>query len=237
MQAPALLADDATTRARRQTMVDCQIRTFDVTDRRVLDRFLDVPRELFVPDDRRGLAYSDVGLVIEPPSPADEPRYLLPPMILARLIQGGRVKRADQVLDIACGYGYSTAILAGLAGTVTALEATPDLTHELNARLSSFGLRRIDVRSGELTAGLPADGPFDVIVVNGTADTNLDALFGQLRKGGRLLTIRSGPTAREGRATKAFCFAKRNGEVGSRYLFDASAPALRAFRAAPHFVF
>lgn len=224
-------------RAQRQTMVDCQIRTFDVTDRRLLDRFLDVPRELFVPDDRRALAYSDVGLVIEPPSPTGEPRYLLPPMILARLIQGGRIRQADRVLDIACGYGYSTAILAGVAGTVTALEATPDMSHELNSRLSSFGLQRIETRGGDLAAGLPSDGPFDVIVVHGTADANLDALFGQLDEGGRLLTIRSGPTAREGRATKAYCFEKRNGEFGSRYLFDASAPSLRAFRAAPRFAF
>ena len=125
--------------AQRQTMVDCQIRTFDVTDQRVIARFLDVPRELFVPDHVRDLAYSDIGFSAKPAAVGEDGRYMLPPLVLARLIQGGRVKPTDRVLDIAGGAGYSAAILFGLSSEVLALEASPALRRDLQVRLQ--GLR------------------------------------------------------------------------------------------------
>lgn len=232
MPGPAFLADLKDSRAQRQTMVDCQIRTFDVTDQRLISRLLEIPRERFVPDDVRGLAYSDIGFALEPEAGTTEARHLLPPLILARLIQGGRVGATDKVLDVACGAGYSTAILAGLAGDVVALEATPGLRGDLQARLTGFGLGGVRTLDGDLGEGAASDAPFDVILVNGAVETNLDALFGQLAEAGRLLAIKS-----IGRAAMAMCFEKRGGEIGSRYLFDASAPVLQAFRKAPQFVF
>lgn len=231
------MADYKATQAQRQTMVDCQIRTFEVTDQRLINRLLAVPRECFVPEGVRELAYSDVGLTIPPGAAGDEPRYLLPPLILARLIQGGTVRPSDRVLDIACGTGYSTAILAGLAGAVLALEANPVLRRDLQARLSGFGLEGVRTLDGPLAEGAMSDGPFDVILVNGAVETALDDLFAQLAEGGRLLTILRAPEDPTGRAAKALCYTKRGGAIGQRFLFDASAPVLRAFVKARQFVF
>ena len=223
--------------AQRQTMVDCQIRTFDVTDQRVIAGFLAVPRELFVPDEVRDLAYSDIGFSSKATTPGEETRYLLPPLVLARLIQGGRVRTTDRVLDVACGAGYSTAILAGLSAEVIALEASPGARSDLQDRLQSAGFGHLRALDGALEDGAPGDGPFDVILINGAVETRLDGLFAQLAEGGRLLAILRGPDDPTGRAAKAMCFEKRSGEIGHRYLFDASAPVLRAFLKAPQFVF
>ena len=223
--------------AQRQTMVDCQIRTFDVTDQRVIARFLAVPRELFVPNEVRDLAYSDIGFTLKPGTPGEEGRYLLPPLVLARMMQGGRIKPTDRVLDVASGAGYSSALLAGVAREVLSLEANAGLRRDVQARLTAFGLDRVRTLDGVLADGAADDGPFDVIFVNGAVETHLDGLFRQLAEGGRLLAILRAPDDPTGRAAKAMCFEKRGGEIGHRYLFDASAPVLRAFFKAPHFVF
>ena len=232
MQAAAptseLLADSA---VRRQTMVDCQVRTFDVTDQRVIARFLAVQRERCLPAEFRDLAYSDVGFT----TPAG--RYLLPPLVLARLIQNARVRSSDRVLDVAAGAGYGAAILSGLAATVTALEATPSLQAELRGGLAGAGTTGVLAELGALEAGVASGAPYDVIVVEGAVETNLDALFAQLAEGGRFVTIRRAALDPTGRAAKAMCYEKRNGEIGNRYLFDASAPVLTGFGSIPAFVF
>ena len=218
-------------------MVDCQIRTFEVIDQRVINRILDVPRERFLPETLRMLAYSDVGLKLPPEAPGEEARTLLTPMVLARMIQGARLKPADKVLDIACGTGYSTAIIAGLAGEVIALESGPAMRRSLQRRLAACGLDRVRTLDGDLAEGAESDGPFDVIFINGAASTNLQKWLAQLADGGRLLLIRRAPDDPTGRAAKAICYEKRGTEVGNRYLFDTSAPLLPAFTPAPTFSF
>src|SRR5579863_908739 len=127
----------------RRTMVDCQIRTFGVTDRAVIARFLEVPREDFVPPQSKALAYSDLALKIGTAEPGGVPRRLLAPMVLARLVQEAEMSVADKVLDIACGTGYSTAILAGLAKEVTALEADSKLRPIITSNLAAAGLDNV----------------------------------------------------------------------------------------------
>ena len=222
---------------KRRTMIDCQIRTFDVTDQRLLARLVEVPRERFVPVEVRDLAYSDIGFSMKPNDASGEARYLLPPMVLARLIQGGRVKAIDRVLDVACGAGYSTAILAGLAASVVALEADAAAAADLRTRVDGFGLGHVLCVEGDLTEGATRDAPFDVILINGAVETNLHGLLAQLADGGRLLAIKRDFEDPTGRAAKAMCFEKRGQDIGSRYLFDASAPVLRAFRQTPRFSF
>ena len=223
-----LLADSA---IRRQTMVDCQIRTFDVTDQRVIARFLAVPRELCLPVELRDLAYSDVGFT------TSGGRYLLPPLVLARMIQGAGVRSTDRVLDVAAGAGYGSTILSGLAASVTALEATPDSLAELRAGLAAAGATGVVVGEGALDAGVASHAPYDAILVNGAVESNLEGLFAQLAEGGRLVAIRRAPQDPTGRAAKVTCYEKRHAEIGTRYLFDASAPVLSAFRTVPAFVF
>ena len=202
---PADAGDLPDSRVQRQTMVDCQIRTFEVTDQRLINRIMEVPRERFLPSDLRMLAYSDVDLRLPGEGPGEEARTLLTPMVLARMIQGGRLKPSDRVLDIACGTGYSTAVMAGLAGEVIALEAGSAMRRALQARLATCGLGHVRTLDGDLAEGAATDGPFDVILVNGAASTNLEGLLGQLAEGGRLLVIRRAPGDPTGRAAKALC--------------------------------
>ena len=147
---------------------------------------MEVPRERFLPDDLRMLAYSDVDLKLPPEVPGEEVRTLLTPMVLARMIQGARLKPTERVLDVACGTGYSTAIIAGLAGEVIALESGPARRRALQRRLAACGLERVRTLDGGLAEGADTDGPFDVILINGAASTNLEALLAQLAEGGRL---------------------------------------------------
>lgn len=222
--------------AQRQTMVDCQIRTFEVTDQKLIARVLAVPRERFVPDGLRDLAYTDTGITVPAGPDGAEPRYLLPPLILVRMIQGARVKPNDRVLDVAGGLGYSAALLAGLAAEVHVRETGAARCADLAARLDGIGAARVVTHAGPLDASVAA-GSFDVILVNGAVETDLEPLLAQLADGGRLVCVRRGGDDPTGRAAKTICYEKRGGEVGTRYLFPASAPVLHAFKAPSAFVF
>ncbi|MGH6818452.1 MAG: protein-L-isoaspartate O-methyltransferase family protein [Methylovirgula sp.] len=221
----------------RRTMVDRQIRTFGVTDRAVIARFLEVPRESFVPAEQKALAYSDLSLTIANAAPGGESRRLLAPMVLARMLQDADVKKEDKVLDVAPGTGYSTAILAGLAGGVTALEADSELQTLVKSSLAAVGFDKLPVFAGPLPDGVAGRAPFDLIFVNGATEGQLDRLFGQLGEGGRLITLSRAANDPDRFACHAVRFEKIAGQISSRILFDAAAPLLRAFREAPHFVF
>lgn len=221
----------------RRTMVDCQIRTFDVTDQTLLARLLEVPREEFLPEDLASLAYSDASLQVKTSEPGAKTRTLLPPLVLARLIQGADVLASDKVLDVAPGIGYSTALLAGLAGAVVSLESDPALLATTRANLDGFGLARVRTLLGPLAEGAPKEAPFDVIFVNGAVEANLDQLLAQLREGGRLVAIQRQPDDPTGGASKAVRYERIDGATGYRVLFDASAPVLDAFRKAEEFTF
>jgi protein-L-isoaspartate(D-aspartate) O-methyltransferase len=213
----------------RRAMVDSQLRPTDVTDREVLAAMLEVPREQFVPAELAGVAYLDRDL------PVDPKRALLKPMVLARMIQAAELKTGDRVLDVACGTGYSSAILARLSASVTALEDDADRARRCGdnlAKLTALGTGNVSGVCGPLEAGWPAGAPYDVILVNGACETEPQGLLRQLNEGGRLIAIiGTGPVG------KATLFRKDHGEIGSRTLFDAVAPALPAFAKAPSFVF
>jgi protein-L-isoaspartate(D-aspartate) O-methyltransferase len=213
------------TKARRM-MVDSQLRPTDVNDREVLEAFLAVPRERFVSADLASVAYLDRDLAV------DARRALLKPMVLARMIQAAEIKASDRALDVACGTGYSSAILARLAAAVTALDDDAERSRRCAEILTQVGGGNVSAVCGPLEAGWQAGAPYDVIVVNGACETEPQALMRQLAEGGRLVAvIGTGP---DGRAT---LFRKDRGEIGSRAVFDATAPALPAFAKAPAFVF
>src|ERR1700724_2306779 len=221
----------------RRTMVDCQIRTFDVTDQPLLARMLEVPREHFLPGKLAPLAYSEIGLQLKPAGPGGERRTLLPPLVLARLIQAGGVVSTGTVLDVGAASGYSSALLAGLAGRVVALESERSLFHTLRSNLAAFGLAKGQTNLAPLGEGAPKEPPFDLIFINGAVEANLEPLFAQLEDGGRLVAIkpfRCGPTGCGGKAVR---YEKIDGGKGYRVLFDASAPVLEAFRQDAQFIF
>ena len=160
-------ATSMTLASQRQTMVDCQIRTFDVTDQIVLDRFLAIPRESYVPGKLTLMAYSDAPLDIV--SVEGEVRSLLSPMVLARMVQGAGVKADDRILDVAGGAGYTAAILAGLGKSVVALESISSLSALAGHQLALAGLNATAV-CGPLDGRSGIDGIFDLIFVNGAVE-------------------------------------------------------------------
>lgn len=215
----------------RQMMVDCQIRTFDVTDQRVLSRMLDVPRDIFVPSNLSALAYSDAAFSIGDKGE----RALLTPMILARLLQEAEIGPQDRILDVAGGNGYTAALVAGLGASVVALEDISEFSAQTRKNSAALGLDNISAVTGPLKEGVSAQAPFDVIIINGVVADGLDLLLAQLAPHGRLLTLMS--DAHMGRAVKAVRYDNFGTGCSQRWLFNASGSALRAFAKKPAFRF
>ena len=216
----------------RRNMVDCQLRTFDVSDRAILAAMEEVRREEFVPAGRQALAYLDQNLLI-PGGAEQEARVMLAPMVLARLLQALDISAGDRVLDVAGGYGYSAALLARLGARVTALESRADLAQEARSRLTAAGFgANVTCRDGAIEAGSAGDGPFDAILVNGAVEELPQDLLDQLADGGRFACLRM-----TGHSGKAILHVRSGDAFGFRSLFDASAPVLAPFRAPAVFSF
>jgi len=213
--------------AARRHMVDSQLRTNKVSDDGLLDAFLSVPRERFVPPILHEVAYFDEEL------PLGNGRALMEPLILARLLQVAAIMPEEKVLDIGCASGYGTAIMARLSQNVVAVEEDAELAKQARARLAELGVLHAKVIDGPLAAGCAAEAPYDVIVVEGSVAFIPDAIAQQLREGGRLVTVvKSGPGM--GRAT---VMTRINNILSHRTVFDAAAWPLPGFARAPSFVF
>jgi protein-L-isoaspartate(D-aspartate) O-methyltransferase len=210
----------------RRLMVDGQVRTADVTDADLLEAMLTLPRERFVPPAKAALAYLDNDI------PLTKGRALLKPMVLAKLIQAAQVAKDDRVLDVGCGTGYSTALLARLAGSVIALEENADLAAQGREALAAVGAAGAEVVVGPLTGGWPAGGPYDVILLNGATQIVPDALGRQLKPDGRLACVYG-----RSPAGKAMIYRLSEGHLVGRPIFDAAATVLPGFVAPPQFVF
>jgi protein-L-isoaspartate(D-aspartate) O-methyltransferase len=211
----------------RRMMVDGQVRTRDVFDTDLLAAMAEIPRERFVPPEQAALAYLDRNI----PLTAQGPRCLLQPMVLAHLLQAADIAEDGHVLDVGCATGYTAALLARLAGTVVALEEDRALAASARRALGELA-PQVKVVEGPLQAGWPDLGSYDVIVVGGAAEVIPPALFGQLKDGGRLVTIDG---VRPGAKAAVYCSVK--GEVGFRLLIEAAAPLLPGFAKPPAFVF
>lgn len=213
----------------RRAMVDAQVRANDVTDLRIVASMLETPRERFVPTSLSSFAYIDDDLLVKEGPPA---RYLMEPMVLAKLLQAAEIGPDALVLDVGAATGYSTAVLARLAGQVVALEEEGELASQGSNLLVELGLLNAAFVQGPLTAGWPAESPYDVILLNGAVDSAPEALLGQLKPGGRLVAV-----VGRGRAGRATIFTNTSGGVGPRVVFDAAVPVLPGFEARPGFVF
>jgi protein-L-isoaspartate(D-aspartate) O-methyltransferase len=212
--------------AARLHMVQRQLLPNQVTDARLIAAMGEVPREAFVPENRRDIAYGDENLELA------AGRYLMEPRVFARLLQAAEIAPADVVLDVGCASGYSTAVLARLAATVVGLEADKALAADAARTLSQLGIDNAVVVEGSLAGGLPKQGPFDVIVVEGAIERRPDDLLRQLAEGGRLLAVHIQQGV--GRAT----LWRRSGELTARRdLFDAAVRKLADFDAPAAFVF
>lgn len=212
--------------AARRKMVASQVRTNRVTDPLVSSAMEAVPREYFVPAERRSVAYLDED------QPLGNGRHIMEPMALGRLLQLADIEPHDKALVVAAGTGYSAAVLARMAESVVVLENDTGFADKASKIMTELVIPNVTVVRGELAAGVPAKAPFDVILIDGAVNEIPMALKQQLRDGGRLVAVvRSGPV---GRAT----LVTRIGDAwGSRTDFDLIMAYLPEFAPQPKFVF
>lgn len=215
--------------AQRLNMVESQVRPSDVTDRRIIRAMLDIPRERFVPEALRSIAYMDVDVPLES---ALAPRALLAARVFAKLVQEARVEPTMTVLDVGCATGYSSAVLARLARRVVGLECDPDLAARAHKTLVKLGIGNAVISQGPLQDGVPAEAPFDVIVLNGAVPTAPAVLLEQLRDGGRLVGVRA-----DGALGHAVLWTRAGRTMDARVVFDAGAQPLPGFAQKREFVF
>jgi protein-L-isoaspartate(D-aspartate) O-methyltransferase len=214
--------------AARQHMVDGQVRTSDVTDMRILAAMLALPRETFVPESQRPLAYLDLDIAL-----ADAPgRYLVKPVVIARLLQALELRDTDKVLVVGCASGYTAALAARLAAEVVATESDPALAARANANLAELGLTNVRVEQAAAADGFPAAAPYDAIVFDGATEVEPEGLYRQLADGGRLagVFVTSEPS-------RGVLVTRSQDEFGRRVLFNIGAPVLPGLQRRPEFVF
>jgi protein-L-isoaspartate(D-aspartate) O-methyltransferase len=213
--------------AARQHMIDSQIRTNKVTEPSVIEALAAVPREAFVADAHKKLAYIDRPVAI------GAGRRMTEPMVLARLLQAANLKLSDTVLVVGAGTGYSAAILSRLVKKVVALESAPELAEKAKAILDGLGIGNVSVVTGDLAAGRPGDGPYDFILVDGAAEIVPEGLTAQLNDRGRLAVVIKDRNV----VGRGMLFTRADGVVSQRAIFDADAEVLPGFTRPQRFVF
>jgi protein-L-isoaspartate(D-aspartate) O-methyltransferase len=209
---------------RRSVMVDTQVRPNDVTRFPIIEAFLQVPRELFVPQSAREAAYvgEDIRL--------GAGRVLLEPRTIAKMLEAADIGPGDVVLDVATGTGYVAALAGRLGEAVIALEENAELATEAEAALAEAGADNVVVIEGEHAEGAAKHGPYDVILIEGAVEEVPEKLTSQLREGGRIVAIFA-----EGALGTVRSGLYVDGRVSWRFAFNAGAPILRGFEAAKSF--
>lgn len=212
----------------RRNMVDGQLRPNRVTNGQLLAVIGALPRERFLPDGLHSVAYSDDDV------PLGNGRFLMEPMVLARLIQTLQPRETDRTLVVASGRGYGAALLAGLVKSVVAVESDAALVAAAQRTAKELGLTGIEQKVGPLEDGAPASAPYDIILIEGAVRLVPQSILEQLVDGGRMATIVAGPPGALGTAQ---LFVKEGGAASGRPLFDAGTPALPGFASPPRFTF
>ena len=211
--------------ARRTMMVDTQVRPSDVTKFPIIQAMLEIQRESYVPDGRREEAYVSENVEI------GESRVMLEPRTFAKLLDALDIGSDELALDIGCGLGYSTAVIARLAEAVVAVEEIPELAAEAETTLSQNNVDNAAVIQGALSEGMEKHGPYDVIVLQGAVEKVPPAILAQLKDGGRIGCVFMEDAL--GVARVGYRFGQ---DVTWRFSFNASAPVLPGFERAPKFV-
>ncbi|MGL4489990.1 MAG: protein-L-isoaspartate O-methyltransferase family protein [Rhizobiaceae bacterium] len=212
--------------ALRVKMVDGQLRTTDVTSHEVLSAFLSVPRELFVGEAYRSLAYLDDDIEIAPG------RYLMEPSPLGKLLQLAAIGPGDKVLIVGAGSGYSSAIVAHIAGQVFGLEQDETLLALAKSNIATLQLSNVEFVSGALEAGAASKGPFNVILIEGSVSKVPSTLVDQLAEGGRLVAVEG-----QGLTGVASSHIKSGKTTAASRAFNLAVKPLPGFQSAAAFVF
>lgn len=211
----------------RFNMVEQQVRTWDVLDQRVLDVMAATPRERFVPEQYRNLAFADLEI------PLGHGEVMMAPKLEGRLLQALDIQAENRVLEIGTGSGYVTACLAKLGASVVTVEIVPELSQAAHQRLAGQELENVVYHVGDGATGWPAAGEFEVIALTGSVPVLPDAFKQQLTIGGRLFAI-----VGEAPAMEALLVTRVGArEWISESLFETVVPPLRNAVRPAQFVF
>jgi protein-L-isoaspartate(D-aspartate) O-methyltransferase len=213
----------------RRNMIDGQLRPNRVTNTQLLAVIADLPRERFLPPGLRSVAYADDDV------PLGNGRYLMEPMVLARLIQMLQTQPDDKALVVGSGAGYGAALLARLVKSVVAVESDAALAGSAEQTIRDLGITNVRRVAGRMEEGWAAEGPYDVILIEGAVPHVPAAILQQLAEGGRLGTVIAAPGA--GALGVAQIMVKEGGVASGRPIFDAGTPALPGFVSPPRFSF
>ena len=212
----------------RRNMVEGQLRPNRVNEASLLAALGELPRERFLPDGLRSVAYADDDV------PLGNGRFMMEPMVLARLIQVLQPQAGDKAMVLAAGLGYGAAILARLVQSVVAVEADVGLAEGARQVLRDLGVTGVQQVVGEAEQGAAAAGPYDIILIEGAVHEVPKAIADQLAEGGRLATVVADPSGALG---VAHLFVKQGGVVSGRPLFDAGTPPVPGFARPARFTF
>ncbi len=210
----------------RTAMVDCQIRPSDVTKYTIIEAFLTTPREAYVPSEKRHVAYAGDHIALA------NGRTLLDARTFAKMLDALNVQSDELVLDLGCGLGYSTAILASMAEAVVAVESDTQMAAEATATLTEQSVDNAYVTTGSLTDGNKKNGPYDVIILQGSVDQIPETLIDQLKDGGRICAI-----FRDKNYGECRIGYKSHNKLSWRSFFNASAPMINGFETKAEFKF
>ena len=210
----------------RFNMVEQQIRTWEVLDQHLLSLVGALPRERFVPAAYERLAYADTEV------PLVDGQRMLAPKLVARALQSLSVRRADLVLEVGTGSGYGTALLAEMSRHVISVELSAQLHATARQVLTDQGVENITLCQGDGSAGWPQEGPYDVIVFNGSVAEAGRLPREQLNAGGRMFVIAGDVPAME-----ALLITRApNGEFVQESLFETVVPRLQGAERVQEFV-
>jgi len=211
----------------RQNMVKCQILPENVTNPRLIEAFLKIPREKFVPRQLAHIAYMDSNF------PFNVGRVLLRPATLARILEALDPKPSDNILYIAGGTGYGAAILSWLVSHVVALDSEDILTREAERLVEELNLSSVEVVYGPLQEGWDKEAPYDKMIIEGSIGEIPESLDLQLKEEGEIITFKHCKI----HGSEVIKYVKKGGVFTEIPLFDAYAPPLEPFHGVKDFVF
>ncbi|MEX0694056.1 MAG: protein-L-isoaspartate O-methyltransferase [Rhodospirillales bacterium] len=220
--------NDAQFAKARRNMVDSQILPNRVTDEKVIEVMGTLPREAFLPANRHSLAYADESILIE------DGRYLMQPMVLARLLDIAEIRSHDLALAVGCATGYGVAVLARLVDTVIAVESDASMRTRAERNLGQQGIDNVAVVEGKLAAGHPKEAPYDLIYIDGAVPEVPREIAEQLAEGGRLVCVEMAPGKTVGRGVLITRYGQ---SINRREIFDAAEPMLPGFETEAAFSF
>ena len=215
----------------RHNMVENQIRPNRVTDIRVINAMANIPRERFVPEGAEAIAYGDKAVFL------GKDRYLMAPMLFARLLQEAKISMDHIVLNIGCGSGYSAAVLAGISKAVVGIEVDPLLAKKASTLMIELGIDNVLIVEKILIDGYAKQAPYDVIIFSGAIEQIPKKIIDQIADGGRLVTVITDASKSDGFMGKVIVTTKFGDLISKTEVFDAATPPLLDFKKEKYFKF